>query len=909
MKSRREGPALEQDRATRPGTRRRAMGAEERRSWSSLVRQKSVDAILAQLLDNNFHGAAILGPRGVGKTALARSVELKLAATTHIIRLYGTNGEVTVPYGTLAVEMARLSARQSQSPASIIEGLADLTRQDAKGRPVVLVLDDLPGMDTASMGVIMHLVLTGTAKLLVVARHAGDLPEDLAWMVKDRLLTENRVEPFSREEVRTLLSKALGGIVSESVVTALYHNSSGNPRVLHALVKEYLAQNVLQSHKGVWFLDGIPAVNADSILSELVTARLAGENAAVNAGVEKMSLLKNIPLPVALSCLGAETLSQLQERDLVHIVAQGKQMVSLTEAYLGEIVREHLSPTRKAALLREISAVMKFDETAMNRQELMSYAAWIMDAGMVLRPDLALAAAQAAVDLFEPVLALECCDHVPAGHVLEVQAAQQRSRAHFLMANYVKSVAVLENVEPAVLDQLSPTAYASWAADSIASLLWVPGGYYRIEQLLLEANHRLKHAESEHLDIRDARMLLNLARYEFMVHKGEFQQVSEALEAGSKDTRDREHQLNCASLMIMVLAATGREIEAVDLFKSSEADIKKFDLVLRMSPWRIQGVSLALMWSGQWRVCEAVLKERNATYSRIVHYRGGNLDLGIGLAYTFAGRGSEAVDKLQIAAAQLEVRDTYNSLGVAYSALAFAFAQVHDHAAASKYLDMAQNSSTQMMWAHRSTAHFFQLMARRWMGDAAASEALVAAAMDDAGLGRFTAASIALFGATLAATDERYSLLEETSLKRQGAMASVNVAVARAHRTNDAALALEAAAQAQVLELDAVENRCAMIALDMAQAAGDSQTAWRAQMRLDRRDKAAPLLPMQSSVPKVKLTQRELQIARLAGQHLSNRTIASRIGVSVRTVEGHLYQVFAKLGISSRDELKAAVEQ
>ena len=55
-----------------------------------------------------------------------------------------------------------------------------------------------------------------------------------------------------------------------------------------------------------------------------------------------------------------------------------------------------------------------------------------------------------------------------------------------------------------------------------------------------------------------------------------------------------------------------------------------------------------------------------------------------------------------------------------------------------------------------------------------------------------------------------------------------------------------------------------------------------------------------------KLTQRELDIARLAGQGYSNRDIAEAQGVSVRTVEGHLYRIFAKLGITSRDELPGA---
>lgn len=50
------------------------------------------------------------------------------------------------------------------------------------------------------------------------------------------------------------------------------------------------------------------------------------------------------------------------------------------------------------------------------------------------------------------------------------------------------------------------------------------------------------------------------------------------------------------------------------------------------------------------------------------------------------------------------------------------------------------------------------------------------------------------------------------------------------------------------------------------------------------------------------LTDRELDILRLAACGLSNADIASRLSVSLRTVQAHLTQVFNKLGASSRTE-------
>jgi DNA-binding CsgD family transcriptional regulator len=56
------------------------------------------------------------------------------------------------------------------------------------------------------------------------------------------------------------------------------------------------------------------------------------------------------------------------------------------------------------------------------------------------------------------------------------------------------------------------------------------------------------------------------------------------------------------------------------------------------------------------------------------------------------------------------------------------------------------------------------------------------------------------------------------------------------------------------------------------------------------------------------LSPQELQIAQLAADGLSNREIGEQLYLSHRTIESHLYRLFPKLGITSRTQLRDALE-
>ncbi|WP_336880080.1 helix-turn-helix transcriptional regulator [Rhodococcus globerulus] len=60
-----------------------------------------------------------------------------------------------------------------------------------------------------------------------------------------------------------------------------------------------------------------------------------------------------------------------------------------------------------------------------------------------------------------------------------------------------------------------------------------------------------------------------------------------------------------------------------------------------------------------------------------------------------------------------------------------------------------------------------------------------------------------------------------------------------------------------------------------------------------------------SSSEAIRLTRREQQVAELVAQGLTNRAIAERLFISVRTAQGHVEHVLTKLGFNSRAQIAA----
>lgn len=67
--------------------------------------------------------------------------------------------------------------------------------------------------------------------------------------------------------------------------------------------------------------------------------------------------------------------------------------------------------------------------------------------------------------------------------------------------------------------------------------------------------------------------------------------------------------------------------------------------------------------------------------------------------------------------------------------------------------------------------------------------------------------------------------------------------------------------------------------------------------------------PRAAAADPAKLTRREQEVADLVADGLTNRAIATRLVISLRTAEGHVEHILTKLGFSSRAQIAAWVAE
>ncbi len=285
--------------------------------------------------------------------------------------------------------------------------------------------------------------------------------------------------------------------------------------------------------------------------------------------------------------------------------------------------------------------------------------------------------------------------------------------------------------------------------------------------------------------------------------------------------------------------------------------------------------------------------------------------IAAGLVATYRGRFPEAISVIEQALAALNAETSLPWRLPARLLLARAYAALGQTGEAERVLDDATEHTGPHMELHEPQ----RMIAKAWLtaalgGERTAAEAARRAALAAHRAGQYALAAEALHHAARFGDRTAAKPLAAVVPRLDGAVAVLYLRHATAVAAADAdaldALsvdfdkaglilsAADAAAQAVPLHYQAGEHR------------RSGESAARAK-RLAALCGGAITPAIRSAARPLPLTARVREIAAMIAAGLSNREIAAKLQVSVRTVEGHIYRACIKLDVSDREDLAAIV--
>jgi DNA-binding NarL/FixJ family response regulator len=862
-------------------------------SWPLVGRAAELAAVAAARAAGR-PGAVIDGAAGLGKSRLAREA-LAAAARNRALTAWvqGARSAAGVPLGAYGGTLS--AGVRSDDPFELMQLSVQALRQQAGGRPLVLVVDDAQWLDPASATLTMHLARTGTAFVIATVRTGEPCPDAIVWLWKDAGAPRVELQLLTSAETAALAEAVAGGPLDRQARRWVHQASHGNALYACELVRGALADGSLALEGGLWRLTVRPAVSAS--LAELITARMSGLSAAERRAVELLALGEPLRLPEILALAGADPLASVQERGLLAVDGtDAAGQVRLSHPLYGEVIRAAL-PSLRARELRLALAQAVRQRSEPEPEDTLRVTRWLLDAGEQVPAESLLGAARAASLAGDPAFAAALAERaLQAGG--GVEAALLLARAHALQSQFEQAEEVLRAAEDSLKTHQQALEYLERQSEV---LHWGLGRPSELRALLDRAAQWWE-GDAEWAGLLEP-LRLRLASF---VRLGSAAPASaEAPEPSAGDDARRDLE----TVQVANLFYVGRTREA-------------HERVTRIRPGPPVGTlgdAIALtLWGRisledgeQWPELDAGMTAVIEDGVRLRDYASAGT-----AAYTLAclrflqGRYLDAAALLAEAESQLRRHDPLALLTVVAAQQVGVAAMTGDQGGA----DHALQRCRERLGGEGPLGHQlpYVVRAEAWAAYAhadrrRAQEALLGAARE------MSASPVHAAGLTyeamLAGAPARQLARPLAALRDRcdARLVALYAGHAAALAAEDGPALLQAAEDLEAVGALRYATTAAADAARSFLAVGRQDSARRARKRshelfADGQGASPPQVDGLDG-PAVNLTAREAQIVALAAEGLTNAQIAERTVLAVRTVESHLYRAMQKLGVSDRRDL------
>jgi DNA-binding CsgD family transcriptional regulator len=865
--------------------------------WPLVERRAELEVLSAVLADTPAGGVVLAGEAGVGKTRLAREALARAeAAGWEVEWLAATRAAASIPFGVVS-HLLPPAERLGDDRLDTLRRAAELLAERSGGRPLLLGLDDAHLLDDASAALVHQLAFRGLAVVVATVRTGEPAPDPVIALWKDGLARRLDLSALPPSATAELLERALGGPVDGVTKEQVKRISGGNPLYLRELVLGGLESGALRQVDKVWRWRGKLA--GATRLAELVQGRLSTLEEAARVAVELVAWGEPLGGGVLERLVGNDAVQAAEDGGLVVLERSGRRVLArLAHPLYGEVLRAVLPLSRVRAVAERLAAAFGTGPLR-RRDDLLRVGAWQLEAGVATNSELLLEAARQAVARFDHELterlaraAVDAGGGPTAVRVLAETLEWQ--------GRHAEAAAVMEGEPPA-----QGAERARWASIRAGNLYWGLERTAEAEEVLQQAAVAEKDGEEA------VAMLAWILLFDGRLPEA----VAVANRVLDQPEPPAQALVWAATAAVPAVGSLGRLGEALAVADRGLAVARAHPQDL---PWGETQLNLVrcqvLLGAGRLAEASAIAE---AGYQAAVADRSSERTgawAGFrGLVAKAEGRITTAEASLREAVALLDEQDPYRFMRWCLAELASVAALAGDQAAAKDWLERADARAGE---ANRYFDPWVEL-SKAWVAAAtgeltrAADLATRAADMAQAST-QFTLEAAARYDmARLGAPAAVQQRLEELVGRLEGRLAALLASSAGALAAEDGAALDRVGAAFQDLGALLLAAEVKAAAVRAHRTAGREASANASQERaaaLAAACQGARTPGLGPAMPVSVLTPREREVAMLAAAQASSREIASRLHLSVRTVDNHLGRVYAKLGASSRAQLAALLE-
>jgi DNA-binding CsgD family transcriptional regulator len=840
----------------------------------------------AALADPARVPVVLRGPAGIGKSRLAEEAVDRGAPDAWRARASAPfRHSPLAPFALVAPHTITGSSERKELIRSAIAAIE-------AAPPSAIWVDDGHHLDPESAAVVFHLARHRVVTVVITVRAGEALPPAIE-AVLDHDATVLDLSPLDPDEVGDLARWVLGGDLAAPSRRRLVERSGGNPLLVRELLRAAGRDGTLREHGGVWHLD---AASPPATLEDLVTDHALGVGPTALELFGHLAVADRIEDDILAQLSSAAGLEELAAADLVR--ADGDGALLARHRLYAEVVLARLDAAgRERIALGLAEAIERARGPERQPDDEVRAVRWRLEARAAVDPERAQAVAWTALAVFDLDLT-----EAAARSAVEGGLAQ----AELPLATALAYSGRHAEAEPH-FDRAVAAAQGEWAVAFTRLAGTLNRAYHAGWGTWVVDAHRAAAAEATEPDIL---LLLQSEETSALAFAG---CLDEAVALGAPQVLDADVEVLAALPFVPGYAAAataeGRTSEVIEALARLERAIQ--DAPTRAHAWLYAFRAQAEAVHGQLAEVErAMAAFDELAYLAMVEDVAAVLSSEMrGLLCLWRGDAAGAVRWLGEAVALSEVPESRFRRVIPWAHLAQARALAGDAAGAAAAAREAEEAGRLFPLGAGYVGSAIA-WARRAAGDATgAARQAVEAAEDAERAGLATAALWTSIEAlrfdptptTAAATLRRAEVADG---RWAGAFAAHAAAVVQ--RSPD--LLHDAADRYAEIGARRHEHEVLRLAAGWYRADGRRDRAHRTGRRAaDAANACCGIGLIEVTAdddPAIaSLTPRERQVAGLAAAGRSNAEVAERLGLSIRTTEGHLAKAMAKLDVARRSEL------